>query len=283
MYINRFSRLEYGLEKKSSLIQKFATIILLVLIFIILMYIGTSVIMYFNSPKKNPYVTTGLISANKPLEIQQNPNEKDSVTILRSVDQDNGIELTWSIWLYVNSPPDIDEEYDTDKYKHIFHKGNLTKIDKNGIYIPNNAPGFYFKYNSKDLGNGGDKNLSLHIFMNTYNTILEEISINEIPIEKWFNVAFRIKQKTADVFINGQIIKRKIFSSIPKQNYDNIYIGQRGGFNGKISELRYFSSALSGNEILTIVNNGPDLRNKDRKKAMDYYPPYFSINWFFKK
>ena len=106
---------------------------------------------------------------------------------------------------------------------------------------------------------------------------------NEIPIEKWFHIAFRIKQKTVDIFVNGQIIKRKILSSIPKQNYDNVYIGQNGGFNGKISELRYFASALSGNEILTIVNNGPDLRNKDRKKAIDYYPPYFSINWFFKK
>jgi len=270
-------------QENQNLLRKFATIILLVLMFVLLMYVGTSIIIYFNSPKKNPYVTTGLINGNKPLEIQQNPNEKDSVTILRSVDQDNGIELTWSIWLYVNSPPDNDSEFSTTQYKHIFHKGNLTKTNSNNIYVPNNAPGFYFKYNNAKFSDNGDKNLSLHIFMNTYETILEEIIINEIPIEKWFHVAFRIKQKTADIFVNGQIVKRKIFSSIPKQNYDNVYIAQNGGFNGKISEIRYFSNALSGNEILTIVNNGPDLRNKDRKKAMDYYPPYFSINWFFKR
>jgi len=270
-------------EENQNLLQKIATIILLVLIFILLMYLGTSIIIYFNSPKKNPYLTSGLISGNKPLEIQQNPDEKDSVTILRSVDQKNGIEFTWSTWLYVNSPPDNDAEFKTSKYKHIFHKGNLTKTNSNNIYIPNNGPGFYFKYNDSTISNNdGDKNLSLHIFMNTYETILEEIIINEMPIEKWFHVTLRIKQKTADVFINGQIIKRKLFSSIPKQNYDNVYIAQNGGFNGKISELRYFASALSGNEILTIVSNGPDLRDKDRKKAMDYYPPYFSINWFFK-
>ena len=271
--------------KDNSLVKKFAIIIVLILIFILLMYIGTSVIIYLNSPEKNPYLITGMISGSRQKTILQDPNKKDSKTILRSVNEDGGLEFTWCVWLYVNSPIDDDSKF--KGFKHIFHKGNITRIndqdDKKGIFMPNNAPGLYFKYNKNEVSySDDDKTLSLHIFMNTYKKILEEVVINEIPIQKWFHVAVRVKQKVMDVFINGQIIKRKIFSSIPKQNYDNVHIAKNGGFDGNISELRYFNSALSGNSILTIINNGPDLRSNDKKRAMDYYPPYFSLNWFFK-
>ncbi len=41
--------------QKQDIFKKIATIIALILIFILLMYIGTSIILYFNSPEKNPY------------------------------------------------------------------------------------------------------------------------------------------------------------------------------------------------------------------------------------
>jgi hypothetical protein len=269
--------------KNSNVFNKFASILLLVAIFILLMYMGTSLLIYFNSPKKNPYIIKGLVPGNKRITIYQNPKIKNSKTIIRSVNEDGGLEFTWCIWLYVNSGSDDDSEYNTEKYKHIFHKGNLSKVNENGIFVPNNAPGLYFKYNNhNDTNEDGDKSLSLYLFINTYNKIIESLKVNEIPIEKWFHIAFRIKQKTLDLFFNGEIVKRKIFSSLPKQNYDDIHIGQKGGFNGTISELRYFGSALSGSEILSIVKNGPDLRSLDKKRMMDYYPPYFSINWFLK-
>ena len=270
--------------KNNNLVNKFIIIIVLILIFILLMYIGTSMIIYLNSPKKNPYLIKGMISGSRQKTILQDPKKKDSKTILRSVNEDGGLEFTWGVWLYVNSP--IDDNSRFKGFKHIFHKGNITRKynddDKKGIFMPNNAPGLYFKYNKNDESYSvDDKTLSLYIFMNTYKRILEEVVINEIPIEKWFHIAIRVKQKVMDVFINGQIIKRKIFSSIPKQNYDNVHIAKNGGFDGNISDLRYFNSALSGSNILTIINNGPDLRSNNKKKAMDYYPPYFSLNWFF--
>lgn len=268
--------------KNSEILRKGATVLLLVMIFILLMYIGTSVIIYFNSPKKNPYIIKGMVPGNKRITIYQNPKVKNSKTIIRSVNEDGGLEFTWCVWLFVNSPPD-DDSVGIEKYKHIFHKGNLSKVNDNGIFVPNNAPGLYFKYNNHlDSDVVNDKSLSLYIFMNTYEKIIENLEIKEIPIEKWFHIALRIKQKTLDIFFNGEIVKRKIFSSLPKQNYDDIHIAQKGGFDGNISELRYFNSALSGSEILSIVNNGPDLRTRNRKRAMDYYPPYYSINWFIK-
>jgi len=270
-------------EEKTEILIKIATIILLVFIFILLMYLGSSLIIYFHSPKKNPYLINGMVPGNKKITINQNPNEDDSVTILRSVNEDNGIEFTWSVWLYVNSPPEDDYDLNKNKFKHIFHKGNLTKINNEGIFIPNNAPGLYFKFDDVDGFNnqGDDMNLKLYIYMNTYKNILEKMVINEIPLEKWLHVAVRLKDKKMDVFINGQIVKRKIFSSIAKQNYDNVHIANAGGFDGNISDLRYFSKALTGNNIISIVNNGPNLR-MENKKVMDYYPPYFSINWFLK-
>jgi hypothetical protein len=50
----------------------------------------------------------------------------------------------------------------------------------------------------------------LLVVMNTYDTIQEEITINDIPIGKWVNVILRCRDKTMDVYINGT----KILSNV---------------------------------------------------------------------
>ena len=39
---------------------------------------------------------------------------------MRSVNDDQGMEFTWSVWIYIN---DI-SNYKPNEYKHVFHKGN---------------------------------------------------------------------------------------------------------------------------------------------------------------
>ena len=52
--------------------------------------------------------------------ISQDPNNKSSITILRSENEKDGIEFTWSVWLYLNG------FQDSDSYHHVFNKGNTT-------------------------------------------------------------------------------------------------------------------------------------------------------------
>ena len=81
-----------------------------------------------------------------------------------------------------------------------------------------------------------------------------------------------------DTYINGTIVNRHNFASVPKQNYGDVFVNQNGGFSGFLSNLRYHSYALSGVDIENMVKAGPNLTADDDMKI---FPPYFSLRWFF--
>ena len=81
-----------------------------------------------------------------------------------------------------------------------------------------------------------------------------------------------------DIFINGEVALRHVFDSVPKQNYGKVYINMNGGFSGSMSDLWYHDYALSGTQLMQIVQDGPDLTNREEKYAT---PPYLSLQWYF--
>ena len=114
--------------------------------------------------------------------------------------------------------------------------------------------------------------------MNTFNNVIEEVEIDDIPLHKWINVVLKVKGKNMDTYINGTIVNRHIFSSIPKQNYGDVYVNDNGGYSGLLSSLRYYSYALTGVEIEELVKAGPNMTADD---SLRVFPPYFSMRWFF--
>jgi hypothetical protein len=114
--------------------------------------------------------------------------------------------------------------------------------------------------------------------MNTFDNITEEVEINDIPMNKWINLAIRVENNKMDIYVNGTIVLRHIFKSIPKQNYGDVYVNMNHGFNGLLSDLWYHDYALSGTQIEQIVDAGPDMTMDDNTSV---FPNYFSLNWFF--
>ena len=78
----------------------------------------------------------------------------------------------------------------------------------------------------------------------------------------------------------AQLLIVMFFNSVPRQNYGDVWVTQRGGFDGMLSSLRYFSHALTGVEIENLVKAGPNLTADDSLKI---FPPYFALRWFFSK
>ena len=241
------------------------------------MRLGTKLIVWLLSPSKNPYVYRGKKDGEKRIKISVNPTVNNSVPIFRSVNERDGLEFTWTVWLYIKSP--AGESSEDTKRQHIFHKGSDQKgyhydigewkgHSVKDIYFPNSSPGLY-------LIKG--KN-TLVVVMNTFNSIIEEIHINDIPLNKWINVGIRVKGLVMDTYINGTIVNRHEFKSVPKQNYGDVFINQDGGFSGDLSDLRYFHYALSGVEIENIVKAGPDLNSYEDGGG---FPKYLALRWFF--
>jgi hypothetical protein len=117
--------------------------------------------------------------------------------------------------------------------------------------------------------------------MNTYNVINEEITIPDIPLNKWVNVIIRCQNTNLDVYINGKISRSVNLVGVPKQNYGDVYVAMNGGFDGYISNLWYYNYALGTVEIQNVVNKGPSTRMIGGNAIVDKMYDYLSLRWFF--
>ena len=251
--------------ESNSLVAKFAFLLLVIFAFVILLRVGISALAYFTAPSTSPHLIDGMVDAKQMIIFPQDPSSNGAVTIYRSVNAGDGIEFTWSVWIFINSL-----QYLEGQYKHIFYKGN-SNLEQNGLNFPNNAPGLYLAPNTN----------SLVVMMNTYNVINEEVVVPDIPLNKWFNVIIRCKNTTLDVYANGTIIRSVNLIGVPKQNYGDVYVGMNGGFDGNISNLWYYDYALGTSEIQKIINDGPNTTMIGNSGMSDKLANYLSLRWYF--
>jgi hypothetical protein len=135
-------------------------------------------------------------------------------------------------------------------------------------------------------------NKLLFVF-NTYDNVIEKFEVDNIPMNNWLNVIMRCENKTIDVFMNSSFTKRYKLSSLPKQNYNNVYIGKNKGFSGYVSNLWYFNYALGTRAINGIFRDGANtnilnrrtnsMRSQVAKSGIfgSYKSNFLSFRWFF--
>ena len=257
--------------ESNSLIAKFAFLLLVIFVFVILLRLGIALVFYLFKPSDSPHLIDGMVNGKEMIIFPQDPSNNNAVTIYRSVNASNGVEFTWSVWIFINNL-----QYLEGQYKHIFYKGN-SNLEKNGLNFPNNSPGLYLAPNNNDLV----------VMMNTFNVINEEIIVPDVPLNKWFNVIIRCKNTTLDVYANGTIVRSINLIGVPKQNYGDVYVGMNGGFDGNISNLWYYNYALGATEISKLVTKGPNTKlissgpgsGTDAINLVN--PNYLSLRWFF--
>ena len=219
------------------------------------MNLGVYIIGYFLRPDLSPYVVKGLINGNTQVRIPQDPKNSNSVTIYRSNNASKGIEFTWSVWLNINELPAGESL--------IFSKGND---------YTQKGPAMAIKKGDNDSG-------TISIYMDSVvaadNTTTPTVTLTDIPLNRWFNVAIRMQNKIMDVYVNGTVAKRYVFTNVPKQNYGDVVIGR---FNGQLSDLRYFNTALNVFQINNITMAGPNMTSANNQRDTKF--DYLSSMWF---
>lgn len=266
--------------QSNTIVAKVAITLLVLIMFVILLLLGVNLIGYLTQNALNPYIVKGMIPGGNTAVVLGD-------VISRSNNQKYGIEFTWSVWLQVN-----DVVSPVQQYAHIFNKGNgnynTDPIVVDGVSYPmgtglasvNNGPGLYLA-NSKEPGN-----VSLFLVMDTVDAAAGPVNITVpgIPLNrKWMNVTIRLENTLLDVYVNGTISGRYSIPAVPKQNYGDINICQNGGFSGFLSNLQYFSTALSAFEINKIVTTGPNTTQSSLANSNKGAPYYLSNNWYFSK
>ena len=284
---NKYLNATQDFFKSNSIVAKLAFLLLVMFVFILALRIGISILGYFFGPSDTAQLVQGTIdAATNPMIIPQNPDATGAVTLNRSVNESGGIEFTWSVWMFVNG-----DDMDSQRYRCVFYKGNdyatqmssktdgdsngggnnVENMDYLGMNFPNNSPGLYIKPNTNDIV----------VIMNTFNVINEEITIQDIPLNKWMNVIIRCKNTNLDVYINGTIAKSHVLHGVPKQNYGDVYVAPNGGFSGNISNLWYYNYALGTTAIQSLVNKGPNTTMTGESNIGLKDANYLSLRWFF--
>jgi hypothetical protein len=269
--------------QSNTLIARFAFIIIVIFFFVILLRLGIYLIGYFTESSNNPYLVKGMIPGTNNVTISQDPANSNAVPLLRSTNQPTGIEFTWSVWLSITG---VDAS--NGNYQHIFNKGNNI-YDSHGIATINNAPGVYLS-KKVDPNNTGttQTNAYLHIVMDTVDGAASQvIDVDNIPLKKWFHLAIRMENKVMDVYVNGVISARSTFTSVPKQNFNDVYVcDSKLGFSGNLSNLRYYNHALNVFEVNNIVMWGPNTKNSALSSvvgASSKDTSYLSSSWYMSK
>jgi len=291
----------------NTLVAKISFLLLVLICFFILLRLFVLFLSWFLSPNPNPYVVTCRRDGTMPKSISTDPRKDKSIPILRSRNEREGLEFTWSVWIFLKGPQDvptstcgvsssvggndISNENETESFYHIFSKGSINP--GNSILHRSNTdatPGLYIRAKKTTNDDGVNLSNDLVVVLSTFtgnkvgdrDSLEDMITVGNLPTGKWINVIIRVKDKQFDAYINGQLSKRIILKSLPRQNYGDIHLSQKGenagyGFNGEISSLRYFNSALNPVEINSIVRVGPNMcTDSDSQES----PPYFSHRWY---
>lgn len=268
----------FGLKEfmeSNSLVAKFAFILMVFIVLSVAIKLAIIGVSYLLLPSLSPYVLNGTANTeDMAITVAQNPAKKDSIFISRSMNEDGGLEYTWSTWFFVNQVP-----IDKGKYSRIFSKGGEgTKSNVDGIYYPNNAPGLYIKFSDDITTTNPDRqdkgvNISLLAVVDVSgknsNTVdkkknlHEQLIATDIPMKNWVNAVIRVTNNVIDLYINGRLAQRKKTAGVPIQNYGNVNIGEeksKNRFSGYISTIQYFNYSIGSNKIKSILDEGPNMK-----------------------
>ncbi len=242
--------------KSGNVLSIIIVAILAVIGLYLIYFYGMKLIRNVNSYSKgSPYIVDGTKDARRRLVISQDPNKPGSINLPRSLNEQGGIEFSYSSWLFIDN-----YNYKLGQWKHVFHKGNETSW-------PLRAPGVWLHPNKN----------ALRVYMNSYNEISEYLDVDNIPINKWFCLIIIVKGQNLDCYINGNLRKSIKLTGIPKQNYGDVFINAFGGFSGFLSRLRYYDYALNYGELDSILKTGP---NMIPCADTGERPPYLTPNWW---
>jgi hypothetical protein len=82
--------------------------------------------------------------------------------------------------------------------------------------------------------------------------------IKNIPLNRWFHVAIVVNAQSASVYIDGKLRSTTGLKDLIKQNAGDLYVTQRGGFGGMMTQLRYYGKPLEMSTVDWIYSLGPD-------------------------
>lgn len=195
-----------------------------------------------------------------------------------SSNERTGIEFSYSMYLFIHPETFTGE----DTLAHIMHKG-YTKP------WPLMGPGLFVRGNAN----------TLRVVMNTYKNPYTYLDVENIPIRKWFHLVLVCQSNSLEIYINGNLRKKLSFDrTLPYQNFQNLHLFSplnwiipkdpktpsllediriQGAMKGNLSNLKYFSYALTFTEIQSLMDLGVSSQTVSSTQDL---PPYLTDTYW---
>ena len=239
-------------------------------VIVIVFYVYSLYIGYFNFKKTSPYLIDGMIDAITPMQFSASQIKQPASSAF-------GVEFSYSTWLFINDTnfSNNSSKCSSKSFYHVFHKGSYD-FNPNGssggnVYYPLlQSPGVWLYPNTNKL----------HIRFNTFENVVESSDVGNIPLNMWVNIIIVLIGGSVDVYINGNLKKRTKLEGVPKINYGNLYVTNWGGFQGHVSNLRYFNYAIQPYTVDQIYRLGPSLNMAINKQSLITQTANLSQNYW---
>jgi len=152
-------------------------------------------------------------------------------------------------------------EYKYNEEKEIFRKGDvIDNINNPRIFLDKKLNNIKIRINT-------------HLVEHTHSAgHIEEIVLENIPIQTWVFIGMTLHNKTIDIYINGQLSKSHTLEKLPENTLGtDIKYGEKNGFDGSLNDLIYYFYPLSSLDMLHIYNKSQHLLQDttDTKKKLD--------------
>jgi hypothetical protein len=183
-------------------------------------------------------------------ETPANLTIKRESTFLPLSNINEGVSWSFVMWLYI------------DEWNYLFGQRKNILQWGNNLYM-------YFDEKNNDL------TIDIMTIPSMNNT---KMVYKNIPLQRWFSIIIVLDSRNLDLFIDGELVMNHLLDEVPHYNQQDLTICDKGGFNGKIGYLQYFSYKMP----LFGVSHYQGLEKKFNNKSpiMYLYNPYFFIITF---
>lgn len=229
-------------------------------------------------------------------------NLDDTKTVPYKIDSDKfasksvGQEYSYSFWLYLS------DQYDaTQQHKLIFARGNKSTIP-NTFSFTSNPIVFLDRTSNKLYIATSTSYVKADSPPKTFDEILQKkndryesgymiSSIEYVPLQRWVNITFFIKDDKLLLFLDGDMYSattvNDVYSpmsssrAILRATQDDAVIGDKTTTKGFLAMSRYYNYALTHKEIKSIYESGPVKKSLLSLLGLGQYgvrTPIYNIN-----
>jgi len=188
-------------------------------------------------------IVNGIVSNNKGKKSERTnfySSSKDASvqTTIKSKDINKGkltMPSTWTTWLYIDR---LNYKNQTKMPKWIFSRGQSPMV-----LLDNSINNIKLYLLTKK----GQLNVTKK--SNNKNYKFEEIVIENVPLNTWFQLGFVLRNQEAELYMNGRLIHTVLLKGTLVPNTSDLIVNRSGGFIGKVQSLAFYPIALEPKNI----------------------------------